>query len=152
MLWHIYPENLDQLTLREAYQTLQGDPASQIPFPVWLMENPDSPLSLPGKVSLYHHDCLHLLLKQGFNSVGEAYVVGFSMGNDRRTRWFHLWIFKLVAQFLYPDPYRFYPSDLKHFDAGARQGSNTRVLNLSQTFLSRRERTSLPELRHVFGL
>ena len=152
MLWHIYPEELDQLTLQGAYQTLQGDPASKIPFLVWFMENPDSPLPLPGKIPLYHHDCLHLLLRQGFNSVGEAYIVGFSMGNDRRTRWYHLLIFKLVACFLYPYPYRFHPSDLRHFNAGAKRGRSTRMLDLSPSILSRWERSPLLELRQVLRL
>lgn len=64
MLWDIYPEELEVLTLHDAYLTLAGDPPSKIPFFVWLFENPRSPLALPGKIDLYQHDCLHLLLKK----------------------------------------------------------------------------------------
>jgi hypothetical protein len=71
MLWHNYPDHLDTFTLKDAYETLEGDPPSKIPFIVWLLENPKSPLALPGCIDLYNHDCIHLLLKQGFTYDGK---------------------------------------------------------------------------------
>ena len=72
--------------LREALQSMGGDPPSSIPFLLWLLENPDSPIALPGKIDLYRHDCLHLLLDRGFSLYDEAFVVGFTMGNDVQTQ------------------------------------------------------------------
>jgi hypothetical protein len=132
MLWHEYPESLDSQSLQSAYRTLQGDPSSKIPFIVWLLENPASRFALPGSIDLYGHDCLHLLLKQGFTPSNEAFVVGFSMGNDARIRRIHLLIFRFAAQFLYPSLYRLRPADFCVFWQGFELGKKLRIKNLNQ--------------------
>ncbi len=152
MLWHIYPEELDTLPLKIAYETLQGDPPSKIPFIVWLLENPESPLALPGCINLYGHDCLHLLLKQGFTSENEAYVVGFTMGNDVRTNRFHLLIFKIAAQVLYPEKYRLRPSDISVFERGFEMGKRVSAKNLNQFSFDEWEYKALREIRKEIGL
>jgi hypothetical protein len=152
MLWHTYPAELDTLTLKRAYQTLDGDPPSKIPFIVWLLENPESPLALPGCIDLYKHDCLHLLLKQGFTSENEAYVVGFTMGNDVRTNRTHLLIFKLAARVFYPEKYRLKDSDCEAFERGFQMGQRVRVKNLNQTSFKRWEYKALREIRTEIGL
>jgi hypothetical protein len=152
MLWHKYPEHLDSLTLKAAYEMLEGDPSSKIPFIVWLIENPASPLAFPGCIDLYGHDCIHLLLKQGFTSEGEAYVVGFTMGNDARTTQFHLMIFKLAAQVLYPEKYRLSASELKTFERGFLAGRSVRVKNLNQTSFKEWEYKVLGQVRAEIGL
>jgi hypothetical protein len=152
MLWHTYPNELDTLTLEKAYQTLEGDPPSKIPFIVWLLENPDSPLALPGCIDLYRHDCLHLLLKQGFTSESEAYVVGFTMGNDIRTNRMHLLIFKLAARLLYPEKYRLKNSDIEAFERGFQMGQRVRVKNLNQASFRQWEYKVLREIRTEIGL
>jgi hypothetical protein len=152
MLWHKYPDHLDTLTLKAAYETLEGDPPSKIPFIVWLLENPDSPLSFPGCINLYGHDCIHLLLKQGFTSEGEAYVVGFTMGNDARTSQFHLMIFKLAAQILYPVKYRLNPSELETFERGFQVGRSVRIKNLNRTSFEQWEYKAMGQVRAEIGL
>ncbi len=94
-------------TLRDALAAMQGDASDSIPFLVRLLENPASPMALPGMIDLYRHDCLHLLLGRGFSLHDEAFVVGFTMGNDLRTRPIHLAIFKICSLLFYPRPYRF---------------------------------------------
>ena len=130
-LWNIHPEMIDYLSLEEAYRQIKGDPSSKIPYMVKLFEDPKSRIALPGKIDLFRHDCLHLLLKQGFDSKGEAYVLGFTMGNDPKTRWYHLILFKLIAFSLYPHPYRMSRQDFAQFDAGVAHGRQvaTRALN-----------------------
>jgi hypothetical protein len=152
MLWHKYPDHLDNLTLKEAYETLEGDPPSKIPFIVWLLENPDSPISFPGCIDLYGHDCIHLLLKQGFTSEGEAYVVGFTMGNDARTSQFHLMIFKLAAQALYPEKYRLNSSELETFERGFQVGRSVRIKNLNQTSFEQWKYKAMAQVRAEIGL
>jgi hypothetical protein len=152
MLWHQYPNHLDTLTLKDAYETLEGDPPSKIPFIVWLLENPKSPLALPGCIDLYNHDCIHLLLRQGFTSASEAYVVGFTMGNDIRTNRLHLMIFKLAAQALYPEKYRLNTSELDAFERGFQLGKSVKVKNLNQTSFEKWQYKMLAEVRAEIGL
>jgi hypothetical protein len=152
MLWDQYPEDLDLQTLEKAYTTLQGDPPSEIPFIVWLLENPESPLALPGSIDLYGHDCLHLLLKQGFSSTSEAYVLGFTMGNDIRTQRVHLLIFKMAVKFLYPEKYKFSTSDFDVFERGFELGRKIRIKNLNQFPFTHWLNTRLKDIRTEVGL
>jgi hypothetical protein len=152
MLWHEYPESLDSQPLQSAYQTLQGDPSSKIPFIVWLLENPDSKLALPGSIDLYGHDCLHLLLKQGFTPSSEAYVVGFAMGNDVRTNKIHLLIFRFIAQFLYPSLYRLSSVDFDVFRQGFELGRKMRIENLNRRLCQEWHSNTLQEIREEIGL
>jgi hypothetical protein len=152
MLWHEYPESLDSQPLQSAYQTLQGDPSYKIPFIVWLLENPDSKLALPGNIDLYGHDCLHLLLKQGFTAANEAYVVGFAMGNDVRTNRIHLLIFRFAAQFLYPSLYRLGSADFDIFRQGFELGKKMRIKNLNRILRQEWRSKTLQEIREEIGL
>lgn len=103
------------LTLREAYgkMTKNGTFAGKVPFIVWLLENPKSPLRMPGSISLTQHDYVHCLLGANMKLEGEAFVIGFTMGCDPRMNAMHLWIFKMVSCFFYPRQYRF--SGRKHW-------------------------------------
>jgi hypothetical protein len=152
MLWHSYPEHLDSFSLQEAYDSLEGDPPSKIPFVVWLLENPDSPMALPGNIDLYGHDCIHLLLKQGFTSKNEAYVVGFTMGNDVRVNSLHLLVFKFVARVLYPQKYRLDASELEYFERGFAIGQKIRVKNLNKFEFSQWRSRTLQDIRAEIGL
>lgn len=98
-----------QITLREAKQkmTKNGTFAAKVPFIVWLMENPQSPLCLPGSISLAQHDYVHCMLKANMRLPGEAFVIGFTMGCDSRMNAFHLWLFKIISCNFYPRQYRF---------------------------------------------
>ncbi len=98
---------LDERTLSAACHHLQGDPPQEIPFLVWLLENPDSPYSMPGNISLANHDRLHCILDRGFAAADEAFIVGFSMGNDSATNWIHILILKIAAFIFNPKKYRF---------------------------------------------
>lgn len=152
MLWENYPISLDQLTLHDAYLTLEGDAASKIPFLVWLFENPDSLIALPGNIDLYRHDCLHLLLKRGFSPSDEAYIVGFTMGNDPKICWPHIFVFELIARFLYPHPYRFRASDLQQFRQGVAHGKNAYTKGLNHANFTHWQSICLSQLRQTLGL
>jgi len=110
------------LTLWEAYERFRLDPPQAIPFWVWLLENPDSPLRFPGQVSLQHHDFLHLILGLGVDREAEAEVVGWSIGNDPSLQVWQVCVFLWVAMTLYPEPYRFRWQDLPFFFHGLWQG------------------------------
>lgn len=139
-------------SLRQALQDMGGDPPSSIPFLVRLLENPDSPIALPGKIDLYRHDCLHLLLNRGFSLYDEAFVIGFTMGNDVQTNWFHVAIFKLCSLLFYPKLYRFAWAHFRSFDLGVAYGRAVNVKNLNQFNFSCCQNQSLAALRHQFGI
>jgi hypothetical protein len=111
----------DLKTLRDLYSKLDRDPPESIPFAVWLMENPDSPLPFPGQVSLRHHDLLHLILDLDYSPESEAYLVGWCIGNQR-ANWFHLAVFRFVASRFYPGKFRCGEKCLEQFDRGVLEG------------------------------
>ncbi|OWY63586.1 hypothetical protein B7486_52270 [cyanobacterium TDX16] len=146
------PQSLAQLTLAQAYALLSGDCPDEIPFVVWLVENPDSLLALPGKIHLREHDYLHLLLGRGFAASDEAYVIGFTMGNDLRTKRWHLWLYKLVSRLLYPPKFRSNRTDLATFDLGVARGRKLPIKNLNQLDFTGYQDWQLSSLRIGLGL
>ncbi|MGF1575173.1 MAG: hypothetical protein ACFCU9_04395, partial [Cyanophyceae cyanobacterium] len=89
-------------SLEEDYEAFRINAPEEIPFWVWMLENPDSPLPFPGQVSLKHHDLIHILLRVGVTREEEALVVGWTMGNDPNLRDWHIPLFLWVARTLYP--------------------------------------------------
>ena len=140
-----------QKTLKEALKEFSVDKPEDIPWLVRLLENPASPVALPGKISLLGHDCLHLLLDRYVTSSDEAFVIGFSMGNDRNTKPWHLKIFKFFSRYLYPDPYKFNSQDFYSFDLGFKYG---RQLNpkIKDIELTKYSYFTLEFLRNLFGI
>lgn len=96
--------------------------ATEIPFIVWLLENPESIVSLPGKISLQDHDYLHSLLDCDRSPIGEAIIIGSCMGSDPNTKKIHIFIFKLFARYVYPQAYKLSREDLTNFDRGFEYG------------------------------
>lgn len=143
---------LDDCKLAVAYQKLKGDPPTDIPFLMWLLENPDSPFALPGNIGLYNHDCMHLILQQGFTSDNEAYVVGFSMGNDTRTNWIHAVIIKIASVYIYPPKYRWEASNVAAFERGLKLGKITKMKNLNQVMPEEWNHQTVREIRSELGL
>lgn len=92
-------------TLGNIYQQNKLDNQSDIPFIIRLLENPTSPVALPGKISLHNHDCLHIILGIGVSPQEEAFIIGFTMGNDDRTKQWHVKLFKFFSRFIYPAKY-----------------------------------------------
>jgi hypothetical protein len=103
-------------------------------------------------IDLYRHDCLHLLLARGFSLHDEAFVVGFTMGNDLRTNGLHLAIFKFCSMLFYPRSYRFNRSHLPCFDAGVALGRKARLRNINQLDFRLLEHQPLRILREWIGI
>ncbi len=148
----MHAKNPDQLTLHQAYQAFQGDQQCDIPFLVWLLENPDSPLPLPGRIYLREHDYLHILLNRGLSPEDEAFVVGFTLGNDPSATNFYLSCFKLIARYFYPSPYHFRPEHLSIFDAGVQLGRQMQVKRLCSWDFAPYLNQSLSSLRAKIGI
>jgi len=138
--------------LRDQVTSFTVDQATSIPWIVRLLENSSSPLALPGHISLFNHDCLHILLARDRSRESEAYVIGFTMGNDIRCNRIHLWLFKLFALFVYPPKYRLRWSDLEEFDRGVIEGQTLEVKNLNSIDFGKLQDYSVTELRKQFCL
>ena len=125
-------QEIAHLTLQEVYQKANLDQPGDIPKIIRLFENPQSPIALPGKISLHNHDCLHVLLGKGVASQDEAFVIGFTMGNDSKTKLWHVKIFKFLSRFVYPSKYRFTRQEMKIFDLGFHYGRGLPKHNLNR--------------------
>lgn len=122
----------DHLTLREVYETLPTYEFSSYPLIVLALENPKSPIALPGKCNLLTHDLIHALLGRGLFVQDEAFVIGYTMGTSKKISRFQKGIFKFAARYLYPKKYRFKPSDLIVYDLGfmAGQANKTEIFDI----------------------
>jgi hypothetical protein len=138
--------------LRDQLASFSVDQAASIPWIVRLLENSNSPFALPGEISLFNHDCLHILLGRDRAPESEAYIIGFTMGNDVRCQPIHLWIFKMFALFFYPPKYRLRWSDLKEFDRGVAYGRTLEMKNLNWVEFTHLQDYSVEELRKRFGV
>jgi hypothetical protein len=122
---------------------------------VWLIENPKSPFHLHGAVTLHDHDHIHVLLGRGQANDDEAFVIGFTMGNDDRTKSWESKLFKFISCWLYSKSERFTKKQLKIFDSGFKYGRSK--LNLYQRIgeidWSKKDKNiSLNEFRRSFGV
>jgi hypothetical protein len=108
----------DTGTLGAAYAAMPGDDASVVPWYVSLLENPASPVALPGAVDLLGHDCIHIVLSRGTSTADEAFVLGMTMGSSARLHTWHSELFAWAARWLYRGPWRLTRSDLGLFRLG----------------------------------
>jgi hypothetical protein len=145
-------DSIEDLPLAEAYRRFAIDDQGAIPYLIWLLENPGSPIALPGSVDLYGHDCLHLLLNRGVSSYDEAFVIGFTMGNSDDVEPQHLSTLKFFARFIYPQPYRFNKAHLKVFDLGAMYGRKVPHRNLHKVIFDKFATETIGSLRKMFGI
>ena len=98
--------------------------ADNIHWLIWLLENPKSPLHLHGACKLKGHDYIHVILGRGQTIDDEAFVIGFTMGNDDRTKLWEVKLFKFIAHWLYPKNDRFTKNHLKIYDEGFEYGQS----------------------------
>ena len=122
---------------------------------VWLIENPKSPFHLHGAATLHDHDHIHVLLRRGQANDDEAFVIGFTMGNDDRTKSWESKLFKFISRWLYPKGERFTKKQLKIFDSGFKYGRSK--LNLYKRigefdWDKMDKNTPLGEVRKSFGI
>ena len=122
---------------------------------VWLIENPKSPFHLHGAATLHDHDHIHVLLGRGQANDDEAFVIGFTMGNDDRTKSWESKLFKFISRWLYPKGERFTKKQLKIFDSGFKYGQSK--LNLYKRigefdWDKMDKNTPLDKVRKSFGI
>lgn len=152
---HIAPDRYidpNCCTLHDAVQQLSIDDQANVPFIVWLVENPHSPIALPGKIDLYRHDCLHAILNRGHSLPDEAFIRGFTMGNSTPTNRLHQLLFKFISSTIYPKKYRFSWKHFQHFDTGFIYGRSMPVKDLNQLDFSAYQNHTVSQMRQQLGV
>ncbi len=144
--------DIAQMNLKEVHSVVFSFHEPKIPFVIWLLENPNSPLALPGKISLRHHDYIHILLGRGISPQDEAFVIGFTMGNDLKTNKLHLFIYKFFAKFIYPYPYNFSTLDLINFNLGFMYGRKIKIKQINEIEFEKYQNENIKYLRKFFGI
>lgn len=150
------PENYkSNLLLKEVYldffnfstTNIQND----IPLIVRFFENPKYDKyrfnRLKGSISLFNHDILHILLKQKMTLNGEAFVIGYTMGNAQGNTFFDIWLYKVVSQYFFPKQFRFSKENLKYFDKGYNLGTSNSFKNVHKIDFKKYYHKSLKEVR-----
>lgn len=126
---------------------------SEVPLIIRITENPKYDIGVfPGSVSLYSHDCIHILLGRGVLPKDEAFVIGFTMGSTGRMNLSRESLFTFVTQHLYPEGYRFSAEDILVFKMGIWLSSQMNCKDLSSINFKEHEDYQLFDLRKKIGL
>ena len=126
---------------------------SEVPLIIKLTENPKYDIGIfPGSVSLYSHDCIHILLGRGVLPKDEAFVIGFTMGSTGRMNLSRESLFTFVTQYLYPEGYRFSSEDLLVFKMGIWLSSRMNCKDLSSINFKKYKNQKLASIRKDMGL
>jgi hypothetical protein len=155
--WHI-PLSQDQITLREARESLEALGAKQenIPLMIQLVENPRYDIPgfdiFHGAVDLRTHDAIHILLGRGLLADDEAFVIGFTMGSTNRVTTLEENLYALVSKYLYPKAYKFNDDALRIFKDASKLGYISDCQPLDQVNYDVYLDRSLREIRQELGL
>ena len=152
--WRHWNPGLDNehWTLGEVLSTLPGAGAAQIPWLIRLLENPSSPLSLPGAILLARHDAIHVLLGRGLTVQDEAFVIGFTMGATQRLREWQRRLFCWISSRLYPKVYRFAARDLIVYNMAVNAARRMPVRDLQDYPFEQHYDMTLRALREQLGI
>lgn len=96
-----------------------------VPLIIKLVENPKYKSSelFTGAVTLFNHDCIHVVLSRGILPKDEAFVIGYTMGSSKRMKRWRRNLFMFCAKYLYPEEYRFGEEERFVFNMGVMAGS-----------------------------
>ena len=123
--WHI-PLTRTGLTIKDGLDSMGGFKleAEDVPLIIKLVENPKYDIGLfAGNVSLYNHDCIHLLLGRGLRVKDEAFVIGFTMGSTKKMWRWRRNLYMFCAKYLFPEGYSFGEEERFVFNMGVMAGS-----------------------------
>lgn len=139
-------------TLNSVLDTLPGSDSVNISWKVKIIENPRSPLSLPGCICLESHDCIHVLLGRGLLNQDEAFVIGYTMGNAIKLKNWQISMYKYYASHIFPKIYRFGERELIAFDMGIVYGKTRRTKNIHKINFDSYKNQTLGEIRAKFDI
>jgi hypothetical protein len=142
----------DTQTLEDAYSRMPGDGASAIPWYVRMLENPASPLALPGAVDLFGHDCIHILLGRGTMPADEAFVLGVTMGTSGNLARWQRWLYAFAASAVYRGPWRFGPENLRLFGMAVQFAAHQGITPLAKVPWRHMRKRRLGDIRASLGI
>ncbi len=145
------PKILDTETLAIRKKEISVTKEEDSPWIIELLESDKSLLGLPGKISYYNHHCIHVLLNRGLSLSDEAFVIGFTMGNNPETKPWHLKIYKFVSRYLYPKGCRFSSLHFPVFDLAFNYGKSLDI-QFDQIDFSKYQDYSVSQLRKSLGI
>jgi len=126
---------------------------TEVPLIIRITENPDYDIGLfPGAVSLYAHDCIHILLGRGVLPKDEAFVIGFTMGSTGKVTPSKERIFCTIAKHLYPEGYKFTDEELSVYKMGLCLARNMGCKDLSRTNFKKYTNYRIPTIRKRLGI
>lgn len=140
------------LKLGQALKDFGDMEQKDVPFWIWLFENPDSPLKFPGAMGLGNHDALHILLDRGLSNLDEAFVVGFTMGTDPNLKPWQIHIFLFACRWLYPEKYKFKRLEQEEFYRGLTFGREPRYRGLYKHDFSSEMKSRIGFIRYKLNL
>lgn len=123
--WHI-PYQHDDITLARALTGMRNVTAAaeDVPLMVQLVENPKFRMPgfeiFHGAVDLQQHDCIHIILGRGLLEMDEAFTIGFTMGSTQKVSTTEERLYSFIAQYLYPNVYKFSSDDIAVFKDAVR--------------------------------
>lgn len=96
-----------------------------VPLVIRMVENPKYRTSkiFTGAVSLFTHDCIHVLLGRGLLLKDEAFVIGYTMGSSKQMKRWRRNLFMFICKCLYPKSYKFGEEERYVFYSGVMAGS-----------------------------
>jgi len=108
----------DDMTLAEVLATMPKSDASDVPEIVRKYENPSSPDAFPGAIDLDRHDCLHVIFGRGLHVQDEAFIIGATMGADKKMTAKITEQFIEISTTIYPKAWRFKDEHIASFRLG----------------------------------
>ena len=149
--WNPGIENGD-VTLQSVLDTLPGNDSTDISLFVKLIENPRSPFSLPGAISLEAHDCVHAIVGRGLLNQDEAFVIGYTMGNASKLKYWQISLYKYYAMYIFPKIYRFGERELVALDLGINFGRTRRIKDIHKVDFEQYKNRTLGEIRAMYDI
>ena len=147
--WHVPLFIRGRLTLERVLSCMGGwmrEP-KDVPLIIRLVENPKYDIGLfAGNVSLFSHDCIHVLLGRGLLTKDEAFVIGFTMGSTKKMFRWRKNLFMFCAKYLYPEGYRFGEEERLVFNIALEAGKRCSA-DLSKFDFKKYKNYSLDGLR-----
>ena len=151
--WHV-PLYKGQTTIESGLRSMDSVKlqAEDVPFIIKLVENPKYDIGLfAGNVSLYNHDCIHLLLGRGLMVKDEAFVIGYTMGSTKKMRRWRRNLYMFCAKYLFPEVYSFGEEERFVFNMGVIAGSRCPT-DLSKQNFKKLKNKKLKTVRAELGI
>jgi hypothetical protein len=142
----------DQIPLDDLIASLPGASDVEIPEIVRRLENPSSPVALPGAVTLRRHDVIHILLGRGLLDQDEAFVLGFTMANATKYRDADGSLMREALEHWYPEPFRILGNKLHIFDLGVQTGRSMGIPDIAQVPIEELRSYSVGQAREELNI